>query len=98
MAGVTDSPFRQLCKSLGAGLVTSEMISSNKILINSKKTQKRICFENETSPISIQIAGHCPKSMSEISKYLCDIGADIIDINMGCPKKKYAIHFVAPLS
>ena len=88
MAGVTDRPFRQLCKKLGAGLAVSEMVSSNSLLWGSEKTMRRANHEGEVEPKSIQIAGADPKMMAEAARYNVDTGAQIIDINMGCPAKK----------
>ncbi|NOZ51601.1 MAG: tRNA dihydrouridine synthase DusB [Gammaproteobacteria bacterium] len=88
MAGVTDRPFRQLCKKLGAGLAVSEMVSSNSLLWGSTKTKRRANHDGETEPKSIQIAGADPKLMAEAARYNVDNGAQIIDINMGCPAKK----------
>lgn len=88
MAGVTDRPFRQLCKNLGAGMAVSEMASSNSLLWGSEKTQRRINHEGETEPRAIQIAGADPKMMAEAAIYNQDKGAQILDINMGCPAKK----------
>lgn len=88
MAGVTDRPFRQLCKQLGAGLAVSEMVSSNSLLWGSAKTQRRANHDGEVDPISVQIAGADPQMMAEAAKHNVDNGAQIIDINMGCPAKK----------
>jgi len=88
MAGVTDRPFRQLCKKLGAGLAVSEMVSSNSLLWGSAKTKRRANHDGETEPKSIQIAGADPKMMADAARYNVDNGAQIIDINMGCPAKK----------
>lgn len=88
MAGVTDRPFRQLCKSLGAGMAVSEMVSCNSLLRGSAKTLRRANHEGETLPISIQIAGADPVQMGEAARFNEDQGAEIIDINMGCPAKK----------
>jgi len=88
MAGVTDRPFRQLCKNLGAGMAVSEMVSSNSLLWGSKKTQRRANHEGETEPKSVQIAGADPAMMAEAAKRNAEHGAQIIDINMGCPAKK----------
>jgi tRNA-dihydrouridine synthase B len=88
MAGVTDRPFRQLCKELGAGLAVSEMVSANSLLWGSRKTQRRIDHEGETEPCSVQIAGADPQMMADAARYNVDQGAQIIDINMGCPAKK----------
>jgi len=88
MAGVTDRPFRMLCKKLGAGLAVSEMVTSNSLLYGSAKTLRRANHEGEVEPISVQIAGADPKMMAEAARYNVDNGAQIIDINMGCPAKK----------
>jgi tRNA-dihydrouridine synthase B len=88
MAGVTDRPFRQLCKSLGAGMAVSEMLSSNAQLWNTKKSRLRADHEGEVDPISVQIAGADPAAMAHAARYNADRGAQIIDINMGCPAKK----------
>ena len=88
MAGVTDRPFRQLCKKMGAGMAVSEMVTSNSLLYGSTKTLRRANHEGEVNPISVQIAGADPKMMAEAAKYNVDNGAQIIDINMGCPAKK----------
>ncbi|VAW97876.1 tRNA-dihydrouridine synthase DusB [hydrothermal vent metagenome] len=88
MAGVTDRPFRQLCKNLGAGFAVSEMVTSNSLLWGSEKTLRRANHTGETEPRSVQIAGADPKMMALAAKYNADNGAQIIDINMGCPAKK----------
>jgi tRNA-dihydrouridine synthase B len=88
MAGVTDRPFRQLCKTMGAGMAVSEMVSSNSLLWGSEKTKRRANHEGEVDPISVQIAGADPQMMAEAAQYNVDQGAQIIDINMGCPAKK----------
>ena len=88
MAGVTDRPFRQLCKSLGAGLAVSEMVTSNSLLYGSAKTRRRANHQGEADPISVQIAGADPRMMADAARYNVDRGAQIIDINMGCPAKK----------
>ncbi|WP_412478877.1 tRNA dihydrouridine synthase DusB [Azonexus sp. IMCC34839] len=88
MAGVTDRPFRQLCKKMGAGLAVSEMVTSNSLLYGSAKTLRRANHEGEVEPISVQIAGADPKMMAEAARHNVDNGAQIIDINMGCPAKK----------
>ena len=88
MAGVTDRPFRQLCKALGAGYAVSEMVTSRKDLWNSLKTSRRANHEGEPGPISVQIAGTDAEMMAEAAVYNIDRGAQIIDINMGCPAKK----------
>jgi len=88
MAGVTDRPFRQLCKKLGAGLAVSEMVSCNSALWGSKQSLRRMDHEGEVEPRSIQIAGADPKMMADAARFNVDRGAQIIDINMGCPAKK----------
>ncbi len=88
MAGVTDLPFRKLCRSLGAGMAVSEMVSSNSLLWGSDKTKRRASHDGETDPKSVQIMGTEPGMMAEAAKYNADTGAQIIDINMGCPAKK----------
>ena len=88
MAGVTDRPFRMLCKRLGAGYAVSEMVTSRKDLWHSLKTSRRANHDGETAPISVQIAGTDPQMMAEAAAYNIDRGAQIIDINMGCPAKK----------
>jgi tRNA-dihydrouridine synthase B len=88
MAGVTDRPFRQLCKGLGAGYAVSEMVTSRKDLWNTLKTSRRANHQGEPGPISVQIAGTDAQMMSEAAAYNIDRGAQVIDINMGCPAKK----------
>ncbi len=88
MAGVTDRPFRQLCKRMGAGMAVSEMVASNSLLWGSEKTIRRGNHEGEVEPKVIQIAGADPAMMAEAARYNVDKGAQIIDINMGCPAKK----------
>jgi tRNA-dihydrouridine synthase B len=88
MAGVTDRPFRQLCKRLGAGYAVSEMVTSRKDLWNSLKTSRRANHDGEVAPISVQIAGTDAAMMAEAAAYNIERGAQIIDINMGCPAKK----------
>ena len=88
MAGVTDRPFRQLCKRLGAGYAVSEMVTSRKDLWASLKTSRRANHDGEASPIAVQIAGTDAAMMAEAAVYNIDRGAQVIDINMGCPAKK----------
>src|SRR5512142_2111882 len=88
MAGVTDRPFRQLCKRLGAGYAVSEMVTSKRELWSSLKTSRRANHDGEAAPIAVQIAGVDPAEMAEAALYNVDRGAQIIDINMGCPAKK----------
>ena len=88
IAGVKDRPFRQLCKALGAGYAVSEMVTSRKDLWNSLKTSRRANHEGEPGPIAVQIAGTEAQMMAEAAVYNVERGAQIIDINMGCPAKK----------
>ena len=88
MAGVTDRPFRQLCKRLGAGYAVSEMVTSRKDLWSTLKTSRRADHDGETAPIAVQIAGTDAAMMAEAAAYNVARGAQIIDINMGCPAKK----------
>jgi len=88
MAGVTDRPFRQLCRELGAGYVVTEMVTSNPQLRNTRKTTWRSNFEGEPAPLAVQIVGSEPDRLAEAAIYNVSLGAQIIDINMGCPAKK----------
>ena len=88
MAGVTDRPFRQLCRQLGAGYAVSEMVTSRRDLWQSLKTSRRANHDGEPGPIAVQIAGTEPQMMADAAVYNVDRGAQIIDINMGCPAKK----------
>lgn len=88
MAGVTDRPFRTLCKHFGAGHTISEMMASDMTLYAQKKSMFRANFEGELAPISAQIAGSEPEQMAEAARYQVANGAQIVDINMGCPAKK----------
>jgi len=88
MAGVTDRPFRQLCKRLGAGYAVSEMVASNPALRATAKSLRRVDHAGEAAPIAVQIAGADPAMMADAARYNVDRGAQIIDINMGCPAKK----------
>ncbi|MGZ5034211.1 MAG: tRNA dihydrouridine synthase DusB [Usitatibacter sp.] len=88
MAGVTDRPFRSLCKRMGAGMAVSEMVASNSLLWGSEKTIRRGNHDGEVEPKVIQIAGSDPEMMADAARYNVDSGAHIIDINMGCPAKK----------
>ena len=88
MAGVTDRPFRQLVKRLGAGYAVSEMVASDTALYASEKSKKRMNHDGESAPIAVQIAGAEPAMMAEAARVNVDRGAQIIDINMGCPAKK----------
>ncbi|MCO7557285.1 tRNA dihydrouridine synthase DusB [Metapseudomonas otitidis] len=88
MAGVTDRPFRLLCRRLGAGLVVSEMVTSDVRLWNSRKSRLRLLHEGDPEPRSVQIAGGAPEMLAEAARANVALGAQIIDINMGCPAKK----------
>ncbi|MDR3480070.1 MAG: tRNA dihydrouridine synthase DusB [Burkholderiaceae bacterium] len=88
MAGVTDRPFRQLCKQLGAGYAVSEMAASNPRLWATEKSTRRIDHDGEMEPKAVQIAGADPGMLADCAKFNVDRGAQIIDINMGCPVKK----------
>jgi len=88
MAGVTDRPFRMLCKKLGAGMAVSEMITANKALWTTPKTLRRANHEGEVEPIVVQIAGGDPQMLADAARLNVEHGAQIIDINMGCPAKK----------
>jgi tRNA-dihydrouridine synthase B len=88
MAGVTDRPFRMLCKELGAGYAVSEMVTSKRELWSTLKTSRRANHEGESAPIAVQIAGTSAQMMAEAASHNIDNGAQIIDINMGCPAKK----------
>ena len=88
MAGVTDQPFRRLCRRLGAGMAVAEMVTSDTRLWQSRKTQQRLIHRDESEPRSIQIAGADPQMLSDAARANVQLGAQIIDINMGCPAKK----------
>lgn len=88
MAGVTDQPFRQLCKRMGAGLVVSEMVTSDVRLWNTRKSSLRMIHSGDPEPRSVQIAGGDPEMLAEAARRNVEMGAQIIDINMGCPAKK----------
>ncbi|HCH33095.1 MAG TPA: tRNA dihydrouridine synthase DusB [Oceanospirillaceae bacterium] len=88
MAGITDRPFRHLCRQLGAGLAVAEMVTSDTSLWHTKKSQKRLPHADDSTPISIQIAGSDPQQMAHAAQANVALGAQIIDINMGCPAKK----------
>ena len=88
MAGVTDRPFRQLCRKFGAGLAVSEMVASNSLLWGSRKTRRRANHDGEAEPAAVQIVGADPQLMARAARYNVEQGARIIDINMGCPAKK----------
>lgn len=88
MAGVTDKPFRLLCKRLGAGLAVSEMTTADPRLWNTTKSLRRMDHDGEPEPVAVQIAGHDPQMLADAARFNVDNGAQIIDINMGCPAKK----------
>ncbi len=88
MAGITDRPFRQLCREMGAGLVVSEMVTSEPHLRSSRKTRLRMDHQGEAGPVCVQIAGTEPDKMANAAQFNVGHGAQIIDINMGCPAKK----------
>lgn len=88
MAGVTDRPFRQLCRRMGAGLVVAEMLTSDVRLWHSRKSRLRMLHEDDPAPRSVQIAGGDPQMLAEAARRNVEMGAQIIDINMGCPTKK----------
>jgi tRNA-dihydrouridine synthase B len=88
MAGVTDRPYRSLCRRLGAGLVVSEMTTADPSLWHTEKSRLRRSHDLESGPISVQIAGYDADTMADAARFNVDEGAQIIDINMGCPAKK----------
>lgn len=88
MAGVTDLPFRKICRQFGAGLTTSEMLTSDTSLWHSRKSSKRLVIDEQDWPISIQIAGSDPLMLADAAQACVELGAQIVDINMGCPAKK----------
>ncbi len=88
MAGVTDKPFRQLCKRMGAGLAVSEMTTADPRLWHTDKSRKRMDHDGEPDPVAVQIAGYDPSMLAQAARFNVDHGAQIIDINMGCPARK----------
>ena len=88
MAGVTDLPFRRLCRKMGAGLVVSEMVAADPNTWSTRKSRLRVQFGDEPAPRSVQIAGYDPEMMAHAARFNVQLGAEIIDINMGCPAKK----------
>ena len=88
MAGVTDRPFRQLCRRLGAGYAVSEMVAANPRLRDTAKSRRRLDHEGEPAPVAVQIAGADPALMADAARYNVAHGAQVVDINMGCPAKK----------
>src|SRR5690606_463683 len=87
MAGVTDKPFRLLCKSLGAGHAVSEMTTADPRLWRTAKSRRRMDHAGEPAPVAVQIAGADPRALADAARHNVDLGAEIIDINMGCPAK-----------
>ena len=88
MAGVTDLPFRKICREMGAGLAVCEMVNANSELWETEKSQLRFTYDGEVSPVSAQIVGYDPSMMADAARFSVESGAQIIDINMGCPAKK----------
>lgn len=88
MAGVTDLPFRKICRRFGAGLAVSEMVNANPELWETEKSQLRLIYKGELSPVSAQIVGYDPEMMAAAAQFSVENGAEIVDINMGCPAKK----------
>ena len=88
MAGVTDRPYRRLCRKLGAGYAVAEMAASNPRLWASEKTMRRLNHDGENAPVAVQLAGAEPQMLAEAARFNVDRGAQIIDINMGCPARK----------
>src|SRR5690349_13619013 len=88
MAGITDRPFRILARRFGAGLAVSEMVAARPELRGSRKTCLRLDHQGEPGPVSVQIAGADPQLLADAARHNAELGADIIDINMGCPAKK----------
>ncbi len=88
MAGVTDLPFRKICREMGAGLAVCEMVNANSELWETEKSQLRFTYDGEVTPVSAQIVGYDPEMMADAARFSVESGAQIIDINMGCPAKK----------
>ena len=88
MAGVTDLPFRKICRDMGAGLAVCEMVNANSELWETEKSQLRFTYDGEVTPVSAQIVGYDPQMMADAARFSVESGAEIIDINMGCPAKK----------
>jgi tRNA-dihydrouridine synthase B len=88
MAGITDRPFRQLCRRFGAGLAVSEMVSADPRLSRQRKSRERLDHTDEPGPIAVQLLGNDPEALAEAARRHADLGADLIDINLGCPAKK----------
>jgi tRNA-dihydrouridine synthase B len=88
MAGVSDRPFRELCRSFGAGLAVGEMVSANAALWSTRKSRHRLDHAGEAAPVSVQILGTSPAQLADAARASVDLGAQIVDVNMGCPAKK----------
>jgi tRNA-dihydrouridine synthase B len=88
MAGVSDRPFREICRSFGAGLATSEMVAADLALWSTRKSRRRLDHSGEPGPISVQILGTEPRRLADAARASVDLGAQIVDVNMGCPAKK----------
>lgn len=88
MAGITDKPFRALCRRFGAGMTTSEMTTADTVLWRTEKSRRRLDLDLDATPVAVQIAGSDPQQMAEAARAVVDRGAQIVDINMGCPAKK----------
>lgn len=88
MAGITDRPFRQLCRRFGAGLAVGEMVSSDPRLARQRKSRERIDHRGESGPIAVQLLGNAPEALAEAARRHADLGVGLIDINLGCPAKK----------
>jgi tRNA-dihydrouridine synthase B len=88
MAGITDKPFRAICRRFGAGMTTSEMTTADTALWRTEKSRRRLDLDLEATPVAVQIAGSDPKQMAEAARAVVDRGAQIVDLNMGCPAKK----------
>jgi tRNA-dihydrouridine synthase B len=95
MAGVTDRPFRILCRKLGAGLAASEMLTSDTRLWSSPKSRRRMNHEGEPEPRVVQLAGADSRALAEAARLNVDLGAQVIDLNMGCPAKRCAASYAA---
>lgn len=88
MAGVSDRPFRELCRSFGAGLATSEMVAADPALWSTRKSRQRLDHAGEQGPLSVQILGTEPRKLADAARASADLGAQLVDVNMGCPAKK----------
>ena len=88
MAGITDRAFRVLCRQQGCGLTYTEMVSAKGLHFQNKRTENLLCIRQEDRPVAVQLFGSDPGLLAEVASGLCEVGADIIDINMGCPTPK----------